>query len=421
MSLKDFQTILIPSKKTGALHFYDKPTKAIMEANFSRPDVGTTSGATVFNQSGDLVELNEDEPDWSFPIGGGCPRILMRRQSVNLLAGSNNPSIPSGNGMNWESSVGLDVNSGIDVFGTSDGFELKPTAANSEHKINIDSNDLFTVGEEHTWLFYIETNGIENIGFNSSVGFPRFNLNLGLETFDTAASGFNSGTIENLGNNKFKVKVKFSPSTIGGAALIYLKTSAGGGYSETFSGDGLSSIKFSHVTICLGNEDLPIPNSDTNSLTRSSNLWSLDLATYLNTNHISFYTEVSLSQSQMSFLRFGDGGNSNLVEFQIDNQKLRARTRINGGSLNNLNPVSGSPTIPLNELVKIAGIITPNEVKMSFGGELCFSALIDLSGLPLIDTLVPSGIFDTLFSHEIKTLALAPVALSDSQLNESTL
>ena len=85
MSLKDFQTILVPSKKTGALQFYHKPTKSILEAAFSRPVIGVTSGAMVFDKNGNLIEKGEDDPDWSFHDGVGCPRLMMRPQRENTL------------------------------------------------------------------------------------------------------------------------------------------------------------------------------------------------------------------------------------------------------------------------------------------------------------------------------------------------
>lgn len=89
MSLGPFPIVLIPSTKNGALQFYNDLTGEILEASFSRPDVGATSGATVFDKEGNLVELAEDAPDWSFPVGGGCPRLLMRPQAENLF---NNPT-----------------------------------------------------------------------------------------------------------------------------------------------------------------------------------------------------------------------------------------------------------------------------------------------------------------------------------------
>lgn len=81
MRLKDFQTILVPSNKNGALQFYHKPTKAILEASFSAPNIGSTSGRTV-TRNGQFLELGENDPDWD--DANGCPKILMRPQVQNF-------------------------------------------------------------------------------------------------------------------------------------------------------------------------------------------------------------------------------------------------------------------------------------------------------------------------------------------------
>ena len=54
--------------------FYQKPTISnpngqVLEADFSRLNINATSGATVF-RNGVLIELAENEPDWSEPAEG---------------------------------------------------------------------------------------------------------------------------------------------------------------------------------------------------------------------------------------------------------------------------------------------------------------------------------------------------------------
>lgn len=418
MSLKDFQTMMVPSDKLGKVHFYHKPTKTVLEADYSQPNIGGASANMVF-RGGNLLELPENGVSWSVPFAGGCPKILFRPQKENLLAGSNDPTVLPGNGMNWESIVALDVQTGISVFGTNDGFELKPTTVNSEHKLNIDSNDLFTVGVEHTWLFFIETNGIENIGFNSSVGFPRFNLNLGLETFTNTTAGFNSGTIENLGNNKYKVKVKFTPATIGGAALIYLKTTPGGSFSETFLGDGVSSVKFSHVTICLGDEDLPIPNPNTNTISRSKNLITFsNLLTkgVLNSTQGSLIIKLDTPQavrlSGNSLFTLGASPNAISLR-RVNNDPLRPRLYFEDAS--------GSHRFVIPDDVSAIAISWRE-------GELSVSC----NGVTLVPDSTSSGLLLDLSTNnnlvvdgapmdfELHAIALSPIYINQDELNVAT-
>jgi hypothetical protein len=85
MSLGPFPILLIPSTKNGKLQFWNDLTQQIIEADFSRPNTGATSGATVL-RNGQLIELAEDDPDWD--DADGCPVIKMRPQSENIVPSS---------------------------------------------------------------------------------------------------------------------------------------------------------------------------------------------------------------------------------------------------------------------------------------------------------------------------------------------
>lgn len=90
MSLKLFTHYLAPIGKTGAVGLVEKrsaskPKGDIIQGAFSRADAGATSGANVFNSSGELVELVEDYPDWSFDADGQNPKLLLRALAENTL------------------------------------------------------------------------------------------------------------------------------------------------------------------------------------------------------------------------------------------------------------------------------------------------------------------------------------------------
>lgn len=87
-----FRTFLAPGTgKAGSVSFIKYSELGgdivlpgeLIEADFSRPDVGADSGAIVINEAGELVELNEDVLDLSYPSDGGYPLILMRPQQAN--------------------------------------------------------------------------------------------------------------------------------------------------------------------------------------------------------------------------------------------------------------------------------------------------------------------------------------------------
>lgn len=184
MSLKDFQTILVPSNKNGALQFYHKPTKVILESAFSRPNVGATSGATVF-RDGQLIELGENDPDWD--DANGCPRIIMRPQAQNLcnaadtiLAASKvNTVIPNATSLRENGSV------------ASEFFAFQDFAGFSELT-------------EYTIQIELEPVGDRNFRFQEGLGSgATSNINFTAET----ASG---GTLTKLNNGRFVASVQLT-------------------------------------------------------------------------------------------------------------------------------------------------------------------------------------------------------------------
>ena len=91
MSLGPFPIQLIPFTKNGKLQFWNDITKEVIEADFSRPNVGATSGSIVWRNN-QLIELAENEPDWD--DSDGCPVIKMRPQLSNLILVSTPTSLP---------------------------------------------------------------------------------------------------------------------------------------------------------------------------------------------------------------------------------------------------------------------------------------------------------------------------------------
>ena len=170
MSLKDFQTYLWPETKVGKIGFYQKPTVdnpngKVLEADFSRPTTGATSGATVF-RNGQLIELATNEPDWD--DSSGCSVIKMRPQAENLVSNSENLDPTTSL---WNIPVGtytydvnkLSPNSTLNVFtlGDTDGT----TAI--EYQINLGINS----GGYNTVSFFIKKD-------TDTSRFPEFALDL---------------------------------------------------------------------------------------------------------------------------------------------------------------------------------------------------------------------------------------------------
>ena len=84
MSLIPFTSQLTPTNKIGELLFWDDLSETIFSATYSRTNINSTSGTTVFNENGNIVQLANNEPTWNFPLDGSCPYLVMRPTLQNI-------------------------------------------------------------------------------------------------------------------------------------------------------------------------------------------------------------------------------------------------------------------------------------------------------------------------------------------------
>lgn len=393
MSLKDFQTILVPAKETGSLHFFHKPTKAILEAAFSRPDVGATSGATVFDKDGILQELAENEPDWTFPLGGGCPKVLMRPQLQNLQ----NNSEPT-------TSPGTGFNTGV-TFGANDwGIGLSGMVIygdNSTFRNHTDNAG--TINGDMTLAFIIKPdNGVQ-------------------PTFGNTSGNIGQALISGVGN---------APSSItdlgGGLFFVVVQGTANTGNSTcgVSKGTGNNAIGFemSAIMLVAGAIDLAVTDyvkTVGGALTRSSNQFTLSnlvasgiLGETEGTLIIKLDTPEFARLTADRMFTLGTSGNR-IYLTRVNADPLRPRLYYEDSTGNHRAVIPDDlSTIGITWKNGVL-FMSCNGVTLSFDNTGSGKAL-DLSGN---SDLVISGVSA---SYGLYLSAFAPVALSESDLNAAT-
>lgn len=419
MSLTNFETVFTPSKEVSALHFYGKVSKDIKEAIFSRPDVGANSGATVFNSDGDLVELAENDPDWDFPIGGGCPHLMLRPQVDNILQGSNNPGFSGGPSNSvWWSFTQITYQTGLNLLASGDAFKLIPSAVSSDHTAAIRTYDGFQDGGSNTVLIYAKADGYNYLGFNSSSNYPRFNVNL-LTGAVTNIGGPVADSIETsiLADGTCRIKVTFTASGTSGYLFMAVKETNTAGYSEVFTGDGTKGVLFSHITIGKGIIDHPIPNNTTSNLTRAANYFEFtDLVSkgvIGAGGDFSFLLDFKFPSNNgtddTSLLRFQNVSSTTLLELIGTSGGAEAYWK------------AGATTLGTSQSFatrkKIAFAISGSTITISYnGGTIALNA--SLGGSLAITKLVTAIING--WAIDLNVMAFTPSALSEAQLNAAT-
>lgn len=213
MSLDLFQTYLVPIAKTGAVGFYQKPTSQfpkgrILPATFSAPNIGATSGRSVFS-GGNLIELPEDYPDWSEPLDGSGPRILMRPQVSNQVTDFDQGGWTTAGG-NLSTKI-IDSNSPYPGFGY---FQYNRTAQGWPSNIRRLQTNVANPHQRDIYAKYIDVRYLKFLTFGSQVNFSVDLLNKTID-FQDVVQNFISGTVEDIGNDWVHVKLNLSESGTG--------------------------------------------------------------------------------------------------------------------------------------------------------------------------------------------------------------
>lgn len=384
MILKDFQTILVPSNKTGALQFYHKPTKAILEAAFSAPNIGATSGRTV-TRNGQFLELGENDPDWD--DANGCPRILFRPQVQNTFA-TFDPSAAEGANFNVTYSA---KNWGF-------GSLLQNSAVfgdNSVQRLRYGGN---CAAGNNVMTFYVEMDDESEPDIQQSISSGDFSV-----VMNGGLSGVSILSKTNLKDKIWRIVAigNVAASSANNGIIKYTGQS-----SKGFTVSGFTLVQ--GVTTDQG--DIPSAGS---ALTRSANQFTFDdLVTkgvIDSSGDFSIFVKMYLFDTvtfQGDVVEFLNGANVKRIQI----------SKYNSARLRALN-VSGTWFTPLtasgegNKSFVLTFKGSTKEAKVYFQGALQGSATIT----DIIEGIKLSAKADTLFNLNGGDVMFAPVTLTEAQ------
>ena len=170
--------------------------------------------------------------------GGGCPSLLLEKQSTNYARNNNDLS-------GWTKITGTDtisLNAGTSPDGTANGINLIPSTANGTHMFYDNSTSVASSGN-FTMTCYAKANGYSKFSMreSASVGYyASFNLSNGT----VIDNGGNTASIENLGNGWYRCICSVVASTSVQIGLLILSDSytSGQPFGQTWSGDGTKGI-----------------------------------------------------------------------------------------------------------------------------------------------------------------------------------
>jgi hypothetical protein len=434
--------ILVPARfKTGKLY----------------TPVATTSGGVVLGASGDfnvtrattatrvnasgLIELVASGiPRLDYPIGGGCPALLIEPSATNLVVQSQN-WLASG----WRSDATANVTTvsattgTLDPLGTYTANAISPTSGSTSHlKVGSDAAISFTSGTVYTASAFFKQ-GVGNAGRYIQIAWPatRFaantfaNFDLELGTVALVTGSTVTADIENYGNGWYRCRCTntcISTGTGANGISIALIETSGATRLPTFTGtttDVLYGWGAQTETGSIATSYIP---TTTTSGTRNADVISLSGAVSgcIGQTEGTIYAEVDIKQlpalNARTFIDVGSSGNRVFLGFtSVASNTLRLQ--IDAG-------VGGSACVDIRTVVANAGIIKVAVAYQSLNcalyvngvqatniqSNIAFSFTTALSALFLGSTVSASAFVN----DRIRAAALYTTRLTNAQLQALT-
>ena len=241
--------ILVPARfKTGKLYTPLATTSGGVVLGASGDfNVTRATTATRVNASGLIEVVASGIPRLDYPLGGGCPALLVEPSGTNVVVQSQNWLA---NGWRDDATANVTTVSAttgtLDPLGTNTANAISPTSGNTSHiKVGSDSAISFTSGTVYTASAFFKQ-GVGNAGRYIQIAWPllrfaantfaNFDLQLGtvaLVTGSTVTAG-----IENYGNGWYRCRCTntcISNGTNNGISIALIETS-GATRLPTFTG-----------------------------------------------------------------------------------------------------------------------------------------------------------------------------------------
>jgi len=421
--------ILVPARfKTGKLYTPLATTSGGVVLGASGDfNVTRSTTATRVNASGLIEVVASGIPRLDYPLGGGCPALLVEPSGSNLVVQSQN-WLASG----WRSDATANVTTvsattgTLDPLGTNTANAISPTSGSTSHlKVGSDAAISFTSGTVYTASAFFKQ-GVGNAGRYIQIAWPatrfaantfaNFDLQLGtvaLVTGSTVTAG-----IENYGNGWYRCRCTntcISTGTGANGISIALIETSGATRLPTFTGtttDILYGWGAQTETGSIATSYIP---TTTTSATRNADVITLSGAVsgcigqtegtiYLETNAL-----VSGSSDLFCFAR----ALTNTVSISKNSSnRIQATVYTSGLALN----IAASGTVSGN--LKIAVAYKTGESALYINGVQIGTSAIAFSFTAALTqiNINPTGFFEGIGNQRISAPALYTTRLTNDQL-----
>jgi hypothetical protein len=342
--------------------------------------------------------------------GGGCPSLLLEKQSTNLVTYSEQFD----NGAWSKSGVTVTANDTTSPDGTQNADKVVENTANSSHGCY--QGATVTNGIPYTWSGFIkagERTKVRLYAESSSAPYVSFNLSDGTIT---NTSGSITGSIENFGNGWYRCIA--TTTTTGTTAYFNINALDASG-NISYTGDGTSGFYIWGAQIEASSYPTSYIPTTSSSATRVADAcFKTGISSLIGQTEGTLFFELQRNDTDNDTrLQISDGTSNNWLFVSIETG-LNTRAYCNVGGVNQF---SAYGSVVSNSTHKVAFAYKSNDFKVYIDG---VAVITQTSGsVPACNQLdvgsgAPNG--SVLSTSLIKEVILFPTRLTNAELASLT-
>jgi len=382
--------------------------------NSGAVDFDVTRATTAYrtNASGILESVASGVPRLDYPIGGGCPSLLVEPAATNLALRSE-----EFNDASWtktETTITANATSSPNATTTAD--KIIPSVVNSIHQVN---QNITAASGNVTFSFFAKKAELSQIAAVITGGGIVGTLISGFD-LNTKSFFLGTGSFSNLANDW--VRISITTPTDGTALNVRLRIYSAG--NATFAGNASDGLFLWGAQLETGSVATSYIPTVAATATRNADVISkTGVSGFIGQTEGSLYAEVDLSTllNGQRILAISNGTNNNRIILSI--QTGSGQPRIEFAVITSSAVQAAITSVPLlNGVFKIAGAYALNDFVLYVNGT---QSGVDTSGTVPACSNVYIGVREDgsgtiQLNNRISAAAIYPTRLTNAQLASLT-